>query len=363
MRNPNLPYIRALYPRKLTPIRPKHLYLLNHSLEAPAKRGLARSLAEGWWQEASNETSVHQVVDPGEAIQTYPFGYKVWGCGNGNDYCLVQTEHVGYAAWSHKQWRTPDMLDVMRISAKIQAWAWFNLGMKGMGIDYYPEFLTLAEIGHKSGSITHNLAREKWGGTTHTDPGPNFFYAELTEHTHKELDRLTGRKPTKPKPKPQENVYTVERGDTLSGIALRFDTTVGALVRTNNIKDPDLIYINEKLDLPDNSKPEPVTKPFTPPPARGKWPLSSDNFFGNIQGGSRSHGGYYTWEKPYVRWIQTRLIELDYADEHNFEVDGIFGDDTERVVTKWQMKQHRSTTSLPGEVWSDDYAHLRSYDG
>mgnify|MGYP000020897061 FL=1 len=42
-------------------------------------------------------------------------------------------------------------------------------------------------------------------------------------------------------------VYTVKYGDTLSGIAYRYGTTVSNLVSLNGIKNPNLIYVNQKL--------------------------------------------------------------------------------------------------------------------
>ena len=44
--------------------------------------------------------------------------------------------------------------------------------------------------------------------------------------------------------------YTVQRGDTLSEIALRHGTTVSELVRLNNISNPNLIYAGQKLLIP-----------------------------------------------------------------------------------------------------------------
>ena len=44
--------------------------------------------------------------------------------------------------------------------------------------------------------------------------------------------------------------YTVQRGDTLSEIAARFGTTVGALVLANNIADRDRIYPGQVLIIP-----------------------------------------------------------------------------------------------------------------
>ncbi len=43
--------------------------------------------------------------------------------------------------------------------------------------------------------------------------------------------------------------YTVQRGDTLSQIAVRFNTTVEQLVRLNNISNPNLIYPGETLTI------------------------------------------------------------------------------------------------------------------
>ncbi len=44
--------------------------------------------------------------------------------------------------------------------------------------------------------------------------------------------------------------YTVRRGNTLSEIALRFNTTVGEIVRLNNIQNPNLIFVGQRLRIP-----------------------------------------------------------------------------------------------------------------
>ena len=41
--------------------------------------------------------------------------------------------------------------------------------------------------------------------------------------------------------------YIVKRGDTLSGIARRYNTTVSNLAKLNNIKNVNLIYVGQKL--------------------------------------------------------------------------------------------------------------------
>ena len=44
-------------------------------------------------------------------------------------------------------------------------------------------------------------------------------------------------------------VYTVAAGDVLSGIALRFGVTVAQIQQWNNIKNPDVLSIGQKLTI------------------------------------------------------------------------------------------------------------------
>ncbi|MFD9053277.1 LysM peptidoglycan-binding domain-containing protein [Streptomyces zaomyceticus] len=72
--------------------------------------------------------------------------------------------------------------------------------------------------------------------------------------------------PAKPKPKPTakppakptpsaplpapKRTYRVQPGDTLSGIATKYRTTVNALVRANNITNPNVIFAGSVLRIP-----------------------------------------------------------------------------------------------------------------
>jgi LysM repeat protein len=53
-----------------------------------------------------------------------------------------------------------------------------------------------------------------------------------------------------PSPAQPARTYKVRRGDTLSGIAARFGTTVRVLIDLNNIKNPSRIPIGTRLKLP-----------------------------------------------------------------------------------------------------------------
>ena len=47
--------------------------------------------------------------------------------------------------------------------------------------------------------------------------------------------------------KQNDTYYIVKNGDTLSAIASKYNTTYKALASLNNIKDPNLIYVGQKL--------------------------------------------------------------------------------------------------------------------
>ncbi len=47
----------------------------------------------------------------------------------------------------------------------------------------------------------------------------------------------------------KETIYTVKSGDNLSVIAQKYNTTVSSIVSKNNIKNPDKIYVGQKLKI------------------------------------------------------------------------------------------------------------------
>lgn len=50
----------------------------------------------------------------------------------------------------------------------------------------------------------------------------------------------------------EENFYIVKQGDNLTKIANKFNTTIDDLVRLNNIKNKNLIFVDQKLKIPTN---------------------------------------------------------------------------------------------------------------
>ena len=73
------------------------------------------------------------------------------------------------------------------------------------------------------------------------------------------LNHLTGNAPS-PVPPQQYITYVIQPGDTLSGIASRFGTTVSAIASLNHISDPDKIYAGATIRVPETAS---ATKTYT----------------------------------------------------------------------------------------------------
>ena len=75
----------------------------------------------------------------------------------------------------------------------------------------------------------------------------NYCYVDYPER----IKSMNDNEPSKPQP--TETVYTVKAGDTLSGIASKYGMTYQKLAEYNGIKKPDVIYIGQKIRIPNNS--------------------------------------------------------------------------------------------------------------
>ena len=60
---------------------------------------------------------------------------------------------------------------------------------------------------------------------------------------------------------PAKKMHNVVKGDTLSALAVKFDTTVAELKKLNNIKDVNKIRIGQKIKLPSRTIRMPKPKP------------------------------------------------------------------------------------------------------
>ena len=95
--------------------------------------------------------------------------------------------------------------------------------------------------------------------------------------------------------------YTIRRGDTLSALAARFNTSVSALARANGIRNVNLIYAGANLKV-DSFQPANKPAPAKKPSGGGAAPVSSggkltasqtmQRLAANARGVAMGMGGY-----------------------------------------------------------------------
>lgn len=104
-----------------------------------------------------------------------------------------------------------------------------HVGHPAMGIYTVQPGDTLSGIATKFGTTYQTLAAINGIGD------PNRIWTG-------QVLKVTGQPTT-------QNTYYVQAGDTLSGIAAKFGTTVSALVSANGISNPNVIYVGQKILL------------------------------------------------------------------------------------------------------------------
>ncbi|MFG2540689.1 peptidoglycan-binding protein [Streptomyces sp. NPDC048511] len=65
---------------------------------------------------------------------------------------------------------------------------------------------------------------------------------------------------------PSSGTYAVKKGDTLSAIAARYKTTVAALVKLNDLKDPNVLTVGQKLKVTGSTATKPAVQALEPFP-------------------------------------------------------------------------------------------------
>lgn len=93
---------------------------------------------------------------------------------------------------------------------------------------------TLSEIAQKFGTTVSNIV-----SLNPIIKNPNLIYPGQQFTIKTNSDYSTGTT--------NNTVYVVKRGDTLSQIAVNYNTTVNSLVNLNNIKNPNLIFPGQKI--------------------------------------------------------------------------------------------------------------------
>lgn len=131
----------------------------------------------------------------------------------------------------------------------------------GYGLENYP--LWIAEYGSNAPE-SNPIWGDNYAGWQYSDTGTVSGISTNVDLDTFNSGILQGSSTVVPGDRKEESkqsgvkYYVVQSGDTLSGIAAKFGTTVADLVKINNISNPNLIYPGEVLKIPtksnDNSK-------------------------------------------------------------------------------------------------------------
>ncbi|MGW1377819.1 LysM peptidoglycan-binding domain-containing protein [Streptomyces sp. NPDC002446] len=110
------------------------------------------------------------------------------------------------------------------------------------------------------------------------------------------------------KQRTRDTIYTVVSGDTLSGIAVRFKTTVKQLQIWNNIPDPDKIKVGQRLIVAKASAGGPQPTPAGP----GLVPFPGADFFTSQP----------PTESPIILNMGLRLVDEGCGEPYGFSGPG-----------------------------------------
>ena len=141
--------------------------------------------------------------------------------------------------------------------------------------------------------------------------------------------------PERPHPIPsaQCGAWTVVKpGDTLAKIAWRFRTSIWAIVRANNIANPNVIYVGQRLCIPGATKPAP---PEPKPAKPGCEHLTSPKQGARLSGVIYAQGTAILEDFWYYK-LEYRADGLDnwhyITGKHDPVIDGVLGSFDTRIV-------------------------------
>lgn len=89
-------------------------------------------------------------------------------------------------------------------------------------------------------------------------------YGWVDASTLSDVKTATTTTPTTPAASTTDEIYVVKSGDTLSGIAKKYGTTYQKLAAYNNISNPNVITVGQKIKIPKGTASTTTVTPWTP---------------------------------------------------------------------------------------------------
>lgn len=231
--------------------------LMLHSIGCPQPR--AEVFAKGW-NNPTKEVAVHGFIDglTGDVWQFLPWDICGWHAGG-----AANKTHIGV------EMGEPDCIKYKPNSATFTVSAADKPAAIEVAKRTYASAVELfAELCHqfnldptKDGVIIgHAEGHARGIASNHADPehiwrqlGMSYTMDTFRAAVAKKLAELNGETETPDEPQQPEDtnyvLYQVQRGDTLSGIGVKFGVDWRTLVTLNNLADPNLIFPGQILKI------------------------------------------------------------------------------------------------------------------
>ena len=205
------------------------------------------------WNNPGLDVCVHAFVgklaDGGVgSVQTLPWNHRGWHAGTGTSGGSANNTHIAFeicedgladAAYFGKVYQEAVELTAMLCKQ-------YNLNPLADGV-----------------VICHSEGYQRGVASNHADVMHWFpKHGKNMDTFRQDVSKAMGGAPqVKPQAPatPTGKTYTVAKGDTLSGIAAQYGTTVDTLVELNGIQNPNLIVVGQVLKLPGAAGFEPYT--------------------------------------------------------------------------------------------------------
>lgn len=165
-------------PRSLSGLRGVCIHTTENTAGTPAE-----NVAN--YQINSQSGSYHVLVDTtGKRLRENTDDWITWSTGNQGNNLLVHISFVAQARWSRAQWLAEDRM--LRAGATVVAhWCrTYKWPVRQVGVNGLP------------GITTHDATRV-WGGTDHTDPGPNFPWDVFLRYVNEAINPAPAPAPPK----------------------------------------------------------------------------------------------------------------------------------------------------------------------
>ena len=205
------------------------------------------------WNNPGLDVCVHAFVgklaDGGVgSVQTLPWNHRGWHAGTGTSGGSANNTHIAFEICEDGLADTAYFGKVYQEAVELTAMLCkqYNLNPLADGV-----------------VICHSEGYQRGVASNHADvmhwfPKHGKNMETFRQDVSKAMGGAAQVKPQAPAT-PTGKTYTVAKGDTLSGIAAQYGTTVDTLVELNGIQNPNLIVVGQVLKLPGAAGFEPYT--------------------------------------------------------------------------------------------------------